>query len=85
MSKKVTSALISVFHKTNLEPLIRLLDSLNVKLYSTGGTLQFIKDLGIEATAVEDLTNYPAIFGGRVKTLHPSVFGGILFRRDNHR
>ena len=85
MSKKVTSALISVYHKTNLEPLIRLLDSLNVKLYSTGGTLRFIKDLGIDATAVEDLTNYPAIFGGRVKTLHPSVFGGILFRRDNQQ
>lgn len=83
MTKKITSALISVFHKTNLEPLIRLLDSQNIKLYSTGGTLSFIKDLGIEATAVEDLTNYPAILGGRVKTLHPSVFGGILFRRDN--
>ena len=85
MTKKVTSALISVYHKTNLEPLIRLLDSLNVKLYSTGGTLRFIKDLGVDATAVEDLTNYPAIFGGRVKTLHPSVFGGILFRRDNQQ
>lgn len=83
MTKKITSALVSVFHKTNLEPLIRLLDSQNVKLYSTGGTLSFIKDLGIEVTAVEDLTNYPAIFGGRVKTLHPTVFGGILFRRDN--
>ena len=83
MSKKITSALVSVFHKTNLEPLVKLLDSLNVKLYSTGGTLSFIKDLGIEATAVEDLTKYPSIFGGRVKTLHPSVFGGILFRRDN--
>lgn len=83
MTKKITSALISVFHKTNLEPLIRLLDSQNVKLYSTGGTLSFISDLGIEATAVEDLTNYPSIFGGRVKTLHPSVFGGILYRRDN--
>ena len=83
MTKKISSALISVFHKTNLEPLIKLLDSQNVKLYSTGGTLSFIKDLGIEATAVEDLTNYPAIFGGRVKTLHPSVFGGILYRRDN--
>ena len=83
MTKKITSALISVFHKTNLEPLVKLLDSQNVKLYSTGGTLNFIKDLGIDATAVEDLTNYPSIFGGRVKTLHPSVFGGILYRRDN--
>ena len=83
MTKKITSALVSVFHKTNLEPLVKLLDSQNIKLYSTGGTLNFIKDLGIEATAVEDLTKYPSIFGGRVKTLHPSVFGGILYRRDN--
>jgi len=83
MTKKITSALISVFHKTNLEPLVKLLDSQNVKLYSTGGTLSFIKDLGIEATAVEYLTKYPSIFGGRVKTLHPSIFGGILYRRDN--
>ena len=85
MTKKISSALISVFHKTNLEPLVKLLDSQNVTLYSTGGTLSFIKDLGIEATAVEDLTNYPSIFGGRVKTLHPSVFGGILYRRDNQQ
>ena len=85
MTKKICSALISVFHKTNLEPLVKLLDSQNVTLYSTGGTLSFIKDLGIEATAVEDLTNYPSIFGGRVKTLHPSVFGGILYRRDNQQ
>jgi phosphoribosylaminoimidazolecarboxamide formyltransferase/IMP cyclohydrolase len=83
MNKKITSALISVYHKTNLEPLVRLLNSLGVKLYSTGGTLAFINDLGVEATAVEDLTNYPSIFGGRVKTLHPAVFGGILYRRDN--
>ena len=85
MTKKITSALISVFHKTNLAPLVKLLDSQDVKLYSTGGTLSFIKDLGIEATAVEDLTKYPSIFGGRVKTLHPSVFGGILYRRDNEQ
>ncbi len=83
MIKKITSALISVFHKTNLEPLVKLLSSQNVKLYSTGGTLGFITDLGVDATAVEDLTNYPSIFGGRVKTLHPSIFGGILHRRDN--
>ena len=83
MSKKITTALISVFHKTNLETLVKLLDSQNVKLYSTGGTLRFIKELGIEVTAVEKLTDYPSIFGGRVKTLHPSVFGGILYRRDN--
>ena len=85
MTKKITSALISVFHKTNLEPLIKLLESQNVKLYSTGGTLAFINDLGVAATAVEDITKYPSIFGGRVKTLHPSVFGGILHRRDNEQ
>lgn len=83
MTKKISSALISVYHKDNLEPLVKLLDEQGVKLYSTGGTLAFINELGIEATAVEDITNYPSIFGGRVKTLHPSVFGGILFRRDN--
>ena len=83
MAKKISSALISVYHKDNLAPLVKLLDSQGVKLYSTGGTLAFINELGIEATAVEDITNYPSIFGGRVKTLHPSVFGGILYRRDN--
>lgn len=83
MQKKISSALISVFHKDNLEPIIKKLNELGVKLYSTGGTLSFINDLGIEATAVEDLTGYPSIFGGRVKTLHPAVFGGILYRRDN--
>ncbi len=83
MQKKITSALISVFHKDNLEPIIQKLNNLGVKLYSTGGTLAFINKLGIEATAVEDLTGYPSIFGGRVKTLHPAVLGGILYRRDN--
>lgn len=83
MQKKITSALISVFHKDNLEPIIKKLNELGVKLYSTGGTLAFINDLGIEATPVETLTGYPSIFGGRVKTLHPAVFGGILYRRDN--
>lgn len=83
MQKKITSALISVFHKDNLEPIILKLHKLGVNLYSTGGTLSFINGLGIEATAVEDLTGYPSIFGGRVKTLHPTVFGGILYRRDN--
>jgi phosphoribosylaminoimidazolecarboxamide formyltransferase / IMP cyclohydrolase len=83
MTKKITSALISVFDKTNLEPLVKLLDLQGVKLYSTGGTLKFIKGLGLDATAVEDLTNYPSIFGGRVKTLHPKVFGAILYRRGH--
>jgi phosphoribosylaminoimidazolecarboxamide formyltransferase / IMP cyclohydrolase len=81
--KKISSALISVYHKDNLEEIIRKLDSLNVKLYSTGGTKDFIESLGIKVTAVESLTMYPSIFGGRVKTLHPKIFGGILYRRDN--
>ncbi len=84
MQKPISSALISVYHKDNLEPIIKKLNELGVKLYSTGGTLAFINKLGVEATAVEDLTGYPSIFGGRVKTLHPAVFGGILYRRDNN-
>jgi phosphoribosylaminoimidazolecarboxamide formyltransferase / IMP cyclohydrolase len=81
-SKKITSALISVFDKTGLEPIVRELDRLNVVIYSTGGTQSFIEDLGIAVQRVEDLTSYPSILGGRVKTLHPKVFGGILNRRD---
>jgi phosphoribosylaminoimidazolecarboxamide formyltransferase/IMP cyclohydrolase len=80
---KITSALISVFDKTGLEPLVRRLDQLGIKLYSTGGTLAFIKGLGIPATAVEAHTGYPEVFGGRVKTLHPLIFGGILNRREH--
>ncbi len=80
--KRIQSALISVFHKDGLEPIVRELDRLNVHLYSTGGTQEFIENLGIEVTPVEDLTTYPSILGGRVKTLHPKVFGGILGRRD---
>jgi phosphoribosylaminoimidazolecarboxamide formyltransferase / IMP cyclohydrolase len=83
--KKISAALISVYHKDNLEEIVRKLDSLDVKLYSTGGTKDFIESLGIKVTAVEDITSYPSIFGGRVKTLHPKVFGGILFRRDNSK
>ena len=82
MSLKIASALISVFYKDGLEPLVRLLHQQNVRLYSTGGTQAFIEQLGVPVTAVEDLTGYPAIFGGRVKTLHPAVMGGILYRRD---
>lgn len=81
--KKIESALISVYHKDNLEPLVKLLHENGVKLYSTGGTRKFIEDLNIPVIAVEDETQYPSIFGGRVKTLHPKVFGGILFRRSN--
>jgi phosphoribosylaminoimidazolecarboxamide formyltransferase/IMP cyclohydrolase len=78
--KKIKTALISVFDKTGLEPLINLLVSQGVELYSTGGTETFIRDLGHEVNAVEELTGYPSILGGRVKTLHPKVFGGILNR-----
>ncbi|QJW92011.1 bifunctional phosphoribosylaminoimidazolecarboxamide formyltransferase/IMP cyclohydrolase [Spirosoma taeanense] len=82
MSLKISSALISVYYKDGLEPLVRLLHEQNVKLYSTGGTQTFIEQLGIPVTPVEDLTGYPSIFGGRVKTLHPAVMGGILYRRE---
>jgi phosphoribosylaminoimidazolecarboxamide formyltransferase/IMP cyclohydrolase len=82
-SKQIQSALISVFDKSNLEPLISQLHQLGITIYSTGGTQKYIQEKGVPVTAVEDLTEYPSIFGGRVKTLHPKVFGGILHRRDN--
>ncbi|EAZ80470.1 bifunctional phosphoribosylaminoimidazolecarboxamide formyltransferase/IMP cyclohydrolase [Algoriphagus machipongonensis] len=82
-TKKIESALISVFYKDNLEPIIALLKKHGVKIYSTGGTQKFIEEQGAEVIPVEELTSYPSIFGGRVKTLHPKVFGGILYRRDN--
>ena len=78
--KKIKTALISVFDKTGLEPLINILVDQGVELYSTGGTEKFIRNLGYDVNTVEDLTGYPAILGGRVKTLHPKVFGGILNR-----
>jgi phosphoribosylaminoimidazolecarboxamide formyltransferase/IMP cyclohydrolase len=81
--KRINSALISVYYKDGLEEIVRTLDELKVKIFSTGGTYNFIKDLGIPAETVESLTTYPSILGGRVKTLHPKVFGGILARRDN--
>jgi len=81
--KKIQSALISVYHKEGLEPILRKLSDLGVSILSTGGTYDFITSLGIEATTVESLTSYPSILGGRVKTLHPKVFGGILARRDH--
>lgn len=81
-SKKITRALISVFYKDNLEPIIHLLAKQKVEFVSTGGTQEFIEKLGYNVTPVEQLTGYPSIFGGRVKTLHPAVFGGILFRRE---
>ena len=82
-TKTIQSALISVFSKEGLEPIVRQLNSQNVTIYSTGGTEDFIKNLGIPVIAVEDVTSYPSILGGRVKTLHPKVFGGILNRQDN--
>ncbi len=81
--KNIKSALISVFHKDGLEPIVRELHKNNVTIYSTGGTEKFIKDIAIPVTAVEDITSYPSILGGRVKTLHPKVFGGILNRQDH--
>ena len=79
---KIKNALISVYYKDGLAPLIKFLAENGVQLFSTGGTEQFIKDLNLPVTAVEDLTGYPSILGGRVKTLHPKVFGGILNRRS---
>ena len=81
-SKKIKSALVSVFSKDGLEDIVRELDKQGVVIYSTGGTYEYIKSLGIDAVTVESLTGYPSILGGRVKTLHPKVFGGILSRRD---
>lgn len=81
--KKINRALVSVFDKNGLEPIVKKLDNLNVEIYSTGGTFSFIESLGIKCRTVESLTSYPSILGGRVKTLHPKVFGGILARRDN--
>jgi phosphoribosylaminoimidazolecarboxamide formyltransferase/IMP cyclohydrolase len=82
-NKTIKSALISVFSKDGLEPIVKELHDQNVTLYSTGGTEKFIKDLGIKVIPVEEITSYPSILGGRVKTLHPKVFGGILNRQHN--
>lgn len=82
-NKKIKTALVSVFHKENLDRIILKLNGLDVKILSTGGTKSFIESLGVPVTSVESLTGYPSILGGRVKTLHPKVFGGILSRRDN--
>ncbi len=81
--KTAKSALISVFSKDGLAPIVKKMDELGITIYSTGGTEKFIKDLGVAVIPVEDLTSYPSILGGRVKTLHPKVFGGILNRQDN--
>ena len=80
--RKIKSALISVFSKDGLDEIVQKLNDLGVRIYSTGGTQAYIENLGIEVNAVESLTSYPSILGGRVKTLHPKVFGGILSRRE---
>lgn len=82
-NRKIKRALVSVFHKDGLEEILRTLDAQGVELLSTGGTQTFIESLGIPCRKVEDITGYPSILGGRVKTLHPKVFGGILGRREN--
>ena len=81
--KKIKSALISVYHKERVDEIVSILHGLEIKIYSTGGTKKFIEELGAPVTAVEELTTYPSILGGRVKTLHPKIFGGILARREN--
>ena len=81
--KKIKTALISVFHKDGLEELLKKLNDEGVKFLSTGGTQTFIESLGYDCEKVENVTTYPSILGGRVKTLHPKVFGGILGRREN--
>lgn len=82
-TKQIKTALISVFHKDGLEDLLKKLNEEGVKFLSTGGTQSFIESLGYECEKVEDVTTYPSILGGRVKTLHPKIFGGILARREN--
>lgn len=81
-TRKIQRALVSVFHKDGLEEILRTLNAQGVELLSTGGTQTFIESLGIPCQKVEDVTTYPSILGGRVKTLHPKVFGGILGRRE---
>src|SRR5687767_704377 len=82
-ARKISRALVSVFYKDRLEPLINLLGKQGVEFVSTGGTQSFIEKLGYKVIPVEQLTGYPSIFGGRVKTLHPAIFGGILYRRED--
>jgi len=84
-TKPIRNALISVYHKEGLDTIIHLLEKHQVTMYSTGGSLEYIKSLGAKAVPVENLTGYPSILDGRVKTLHPKIFGGILARREeNH-
>ena len=85
MQKKINAALLSVFYKNGLEPIVHELHKQGITIYSTGGTQDFIEKLGIKVIPVESLTGFPSIFGGRVKTLHPLVFGGILAKRDDEQ
>ena len=81
-TKKIKTALVSVYHKDGLDEILKKLNSLGVSFISTGGTREFIESLGFPCQAVENITGYPSILGGRVKTLHPKIFGGILSRRE---
>ena len=83
--KPIQSALISVYNKQGLDQLVHALNELNITIYSTGGTLTYIEALGVPVIPVDSLTNFPEILGGRVKTLHPGVFGGILYQRGLSR
>jgi len=84
-NKTIKRALVSVFNKEGIDEIVKKLHSLNIEIISTGGTYDYINSLGVKVEKVEDITSYPSILGGRVKTLHPKVFGGILSRRDNER
>ena len=81
---KIKNALISVYNKEGLDEIVVMLNDLGIKIFSTGGTENYIRSLNVDVEKIEDLTSYPSILGGRVKTLHPKVFGGILSRRDNN-
>ena len=83
--RKIRTALISVYSKEHIEEIAKLLQRLGIHIYSTGGTFDFLTKSGLDVTAVESVTSYPSILGGRVKTLHPKVFGGILYRRENEQ
>lgn len=83
MDIKIRTALISVYSKNGISEIARLLDNLGIKIYSTGGTYDYLQKQGINVTSVESVTGYPSIFGGRVKTLHPKILGGILYRRED--
>ena len=83
LESKIRTALISVYHKDRIDEIAYLLDQAGIRILSTGGTYDYIRNLGIDVTPVESITAYPSIFGGRVKTLHPKIFGGILYRREN--